>query len=121
MKMHVYIFFWQQRNIEKKREKKKKQTRMTDKQIGRQNLAVFLSWIHMSAHTNIDTHSTSMPKVLCTFQTLFPSSESYCLLQPFVLAFMMGTHSRLGAGSPVWLLDDLMAASIAQSIIPDRW
>jgi hypothetical protein len=62
-----------------------------------------------------------MPKVLSTFQTLFPSSDSCFKLQSFVLAFMMGTHSRLGAGSPVRLLDDLMAASIAQSIIPDRW
>jgi hypothetical protein len=48
-------------------------------------------------------------------------SDTLRVPQPFVLALMMGTHSRLGAGSPVRLLDDLMAASIAQSIIADSW
>ncbi len=42
-------------------------------------------------------------------------------VQDFVLAFMMGTHSRLGAGSHVLLLDPNISALIAQSIIPDRW
>ena len=37
------------------------------------------------------------------------------------MAFMMGTHSRLGAGSPVLLLDHDIAASIAKSIVADRW
>ena len=41
--------------------------------------------------------------------------------QEFVLAFMMGTHSRLGARSPVLLLDAYVAASIAQIIVADKW
>ncbi len=41
--------------------------------------------------------------------------------QEFVLAFMMGTHLRLGAGSPVLLLDAYVAASIAQIIVEDKW
>ncbi len=41
--------------------------------------------------------------------------------QDYVMAFMMGTHSRLGADSPVLLLDPLVAASIAQIIIDDKW
>jgi hypothetical protein len=34
---------------------------------------------------------------------------------------MMGTHSRLGAGSPVLLLEAYVAASIAQIMIADKW
>jgi hypothetical protein len=41
--------------------------------------------------------------------------------QDFVEAFMMGTHARLGAHSPVLLLDPYLAVSIAQIIIADRW
>ena len=42
-------------------------------------------------------------------------------VQDFVVAFMMGTHSRLGAGSPLLLLDPYIAACIAQMIIADSW
>ncbi len=42
-------------------------------------------------------------------------------MQDYVMAFMMGTHSRLGADSPVLLLDPLVAACIAQIIIADKW
>ncbi len=84
-----------------------------------------VSCLHQSdllCSTRIWTHTTPVClKCSAHFRHFSPSSESYCVLQPFVLAFMMGTHSRLGAGSPVLLLDDLMAASIAQSIIPDSW
>jgi hypothetical protein len=45
----------------------------------------------------------------------------YTYIQDYVMAFMMGTHSRLGADSPVLLLDPLVAASIAQIIIADKW
>jgi hypothetical protein len=41
-------------------------------------------------------------------------------IQDYVMAFMMGTHSRLGADSPVLLLDPLVAACIAQIIIADK-
>jgi hypothetical protein len=41
--------------------------------------------------------------------------------QDFVMALMMGTHARLGAHSPVLLLDPCLAVSIAQIIIADRW
>jgi hypothetical protein len=43
------------------------------------------------------------------------------VMQDFVLAFMMGTHSRLGTGSPVLQLDPSLTASIAQIIIADKW
>ncbi len=42
-------------------------------------------------------------------------------IQDYVMALMMGTHSRLGADSPVLLLDPLVAESIAQIIIADKW
>ncbi len=45
----------------------------------------------------------------------------YTYTQDYVMAFMMGTHSRLGADSPVLLLDPLVAACIAQIIIADKW
>jgi hypothetical protein len=45
----------------------------------------------------------------------------HAYIQDFVEAFMMGTHSRLGANSPLLLLDHDIAASIAQIIIADRW
>ncbi len=48
-------------------------------------------------------------------QTLYKS------IQGFVEAFMMGTHARLGAHSPVLLLDHDIAVSIAQIIMADRW
>ncbi len=62
-----------------------------------------------------------MPSLCCTLQTLVFLSDTWGVTQPFVLALMMGTHSRLGAGSPLRLLDDLIAASIAQSLIADSW
>jgi hypothetical protein len=37
------------------------------------------------------------------------------------MAFMMGTHARLGADSPVLLLDPYVAESIAKIIIADKW
>jgi hypothetical protein len=43
------------------------------------------------------------------------------LVQEFLLAFMMGTHSCLGANSPVLLLDANVAAVIAQLITADSW
>jgi hypothetical protein len=45
----------------------------------------------------------------------------YTYIQDYVMAFMMGTHARLGADSPVLLLDPLVAACIAQIIIADKW
>ena len=42
-------------------------------------------------------------------------------VQDFVLALMMGTHSRLGADSGVLLLDAYVAASIADMLMADRW
>jgi hypothetical protein len=49
------------------------------------------------------------------------TQTQYNSIQGFVEAFMMGTHARLGAHSPVLLLDHDIAASIAQIIIADRW
>ncbi len=46
---------------------------------------------------------------------------TYIHTQDFVVAFMMGTHSRLGADSPVLLLDPYIAASIAKIIAADKW
>jgi hypothetical protein len=42
-------------------------------------------------------------------------------IQDFVLAFMMGTCPRLGADSPVLLLDAYMAEMIAKIIVADKW
>ncbi len=42
-------------------------------------------------------------------------------IQDYVMAFMMGTHSRLGADSPLLLLDRDIAVCIAQIIIADKW
>ncbi len=47
--------------------------------------------------------------------------HSHIYIQDYVTALMMGTHSRLGADSPVLLLDPLVAACIAQIIIADKW
>ncbi len=49
------------------------------------------------------------------------AQTSYTSTQEFVEALMMGTHARLGAHSPVLLLDPDLAVSIAQMIIADRW
>ena len=38
-----------------------------------------------------------------------------------MVALMMGTHLRLGAESPLLMLDRDIAASIAQIIIADKW
>jgi hypothetical protein len=44
------------------------------------------------------------------------------LSQDRVLAFMMGTHSRLGADSPVLMFDAHLASTIAESVTSaDRW
>ncbi len=45
----------------------------------------------------------------------------YTYIQDYVMAFMMGTHSHLGADSPVLLLDPFVAVCIAQIIIADKW
>ncbi len=54
-----------------------------------------------------------------TFMRTYLYMHTY--IQDYVMAFMMGTHSRLGADSPVLLLDPLVAACIAQIIIADKW
>ena len=41
--------------------------------------------------------------------------------QDLIVAFMMGTHARLNADSPLRLLDDHLVACIAQMAIADRW
>ncbi len=41
--------------------------------------------------------------------------------QDFMLAFMMGTHERLGMASPVMMMDPLLAASVCQIIINNQW
>ena len=43
------------------------------------------------------------------------------LVQDFVVALMMGTHSRLGADSPLLLLGPYIAACIGQLFVADRW
>jgi hypothetical protein len=57
--------------------------------------------------------------LLCIAQTWFFFLTA--LTQGFVVALMMGTHARLGAHSPVLLLDPYLAVCIAQIIIADRW
>ena len=52
---------------------------------------------------------------------MYTHTHTYIHMQDFVEAFMMGTHARLGADSPVLLLDPLVAASIAQIIMADKW
>ncbi len=47
--------------------------------------------------------------------------HTHTYIQDYVMAFMMGTHSRLGADSSVLLLDRDIAACIAQIIIADKW
>ncbi len=42
-------------------------------------------------------------------------------IQDYVLAFVMGTHLRLGESSRVLLLDPCLALSIAKSCITDKW
>jgi hypothetical protein len=37
------------------------------------------------------------------------------------MAFMMGTHTRLGADSHLLLLDNDIIQAIAQIIIADKW
>ena len=46
---------------------------------------------------------------------------TFAYMQNYVVALMMGTHSRLGADSRLLLLDPYMAACIAQMFIADRW
>ncbi len=42
--------------------------------------------------------------------------------QDRILAFLMGTHARLGAGSPVLLLDATMASLLAENVAgAHRW
>jgi hypothetical protein len=61
--------------------------------------------------------ASELPPFLGTKSAL----TQYKSIQDFVEAFMMGTHSRLGANSPLLLLDPYLAVSIAQIIIADRW
>ena len=42
-------------------------------------------------------------------------------MQGFVLALVMGTHSRLGADSPVLLLHHDVVVSIADILMADIW
>ncbi len=63
----------------------------------------------------VDVHSNATQ----SHNTLLMSVHKFT--QDFVVACMMGTHARLGAYSPVLLLDPHLAVSIAQIIIADRW
>jgi hypothetical protein len=86
-------------------------------------------------HIYIHTHTNSAVR-MCVF--IYSACAGLCALesynvgrapsdgacessQDFVEAFMMGTHARLGAHSPVLLLDHDIAVSIAQIIIADKW
>jgi hypothetical protein len=46
---------------------------------------------------------------------------THIILQPFILAFMMGLHLRLGTESPVLLLDPSVARLIAEIVITEKW
>ena len=63
-------------------------------------------------------HSRPSPSYVAHERVMQTSCK---IIQGFVEAFMMGTHARLGAHSPVLLLDPYLAVSIAQIIIADRW
>ncbi len=52
---------------------------------------------------------------------MLPSDVRVAFLQDFILAFMMGTHSRLGAHSHVLLLDTDMALKLVKSLAADKW
>jgi len=67
--------------------------------------------LHACAQHLIHTHQ----------QTFSYTYKIILTTQDFVMAFMMGTHARLGTHSPVLLLDPYLAVSIAQVIIADRW
>ncbi len=96
---------------------------------------VFVCTVRLCICTYIYTHTNSAVR-MCVF--IYSACAGLCALesynvdrapsdgacessQDFVEAFMMGTHARLGAHSPVLLLDPYLAVSIAQIIIADRW
>jgi hypothetical protein len=56
--------------------------------------------------------------VLQTLLTLFLVLQT---LQSLILAFMMGTHTRLGFRSPVLNLDSYISVFIAQAAMADAW
>jgi hypothetical protein len=76
-------------------------------------------------YTSICYYQTHLHVCVCVYLTYnVPHMILLCyviLPQSFLLAFMMGTHSRVGAGSPLQLVDPYIVASIAQSIIDDKW
>ncbi len=41
--------------------------------------------------------------------------------QEFIIALMMGMHARLGAESPLLLLDPFLVKNIADQVIADKW
>jgi len=85
------------------------------------------SHVHTCMHTYTHTYMYTYAD-LCdglhdghAFSCIRTYTRAYTHIQDYVTAFMMGTHSRLGADSPVLLLDPLVAESIAQIIIADKW
>jgi hypothetical protein len=77
----------------------------------------YVEWVFLWVQARI-VHSLPSPSYVAHENVIQTSCK---ILQGFVEAFIMGTHARLGAHSPVVLLDPYLAVSIAQIIIADRW
>ena len=74
----------------------------------------------LNTHTYVwqrERHTHTIPD----FSTLISCMLSVSCSQNLIVAFMMGTHARLNADSPLRLLDDHLVACIAQMAMADRW
>ena len=85
---------------------------------------------HTYAHTRNRTYTipafflayfVHVYRVLLAFLAVISGMDSRFCAQDWILAFMMGTHARLNADSPLQPLDDHLVASIAQMAMADRW
>ena len=67
--------------------------------------------IHGYTHENLKAHNVDP----------YIHMHAYAHIQDFILAFMMGTHERVGADSPVRLLDPHVSMVIAHTFSADKW
>ena len=79
-----------------------------------------LKCMHMHIQTQRARTHTCRHSFNHIFRRTSGISSASCS-QDLIVAFMMGTHARLNADSPLGLLDDHLVACIAQMAIADRW
>jgi hypothetical protein len=82
-------------------------------------MALKASYIHTCTH--ILQRNRIIRTYLIFFSSRRSSSHIHAYKQEYVLALLMGTHARLGANSPVFMLNHQITWNISEIVKAQRW